>query len=470
MKVLLCVPKNNLKNPSFPIGAAYICSILKKAGCSVVVYDQNLSQRPISEVVEKYNPDLCGITAMISQFQPVTSMIREIKSVKPDTTVMLGGGLASAVPEVMLRESQANICVIGEGEVTTRNLINGLKKGDDLNSINGICFKHRGQLLKTPPQNEIFDINSDHYPDWESFNISAYSRSGNFGFGPGIKMIDMITSRGCPYRCSYCFHGIFGHVFRARNVDLIINEINMLQEQYGINGFVFRDDTFVLDRNRVTALCERLIDMDKAIFWGCNGRVDCMDSEMLRLMKRAKCITIGYGIESGSQRMIDLMKRQMDIGQAQQIVRETARLGMRPKVFLMMGMPGETEESLKDTVKFCKDVGVNTELFIATPIPGTALYSEMVANGKIVGEGEIIKRWVDWSRTVIVNMTDFSDEKLLSLKRRCEKQIFMQHVLNNYGELFRKATLFQKRFGFLNTIARSLSWIKSFYRTILGKD
>jgi anaerobic magnesium-protoporphyrin IX monomethyl ester cyclase len=464
------VPKINLKSQSFPLGAAYICSTIKKAGCSVVIYDQNLSQCPIKEFVEKYNPDICGITAMISQFEQVNALTKEVKSVKPDISVIVGGGLASAVPEFMLRESQVNICVVGEGEVTTRNLINGLKNGNDLGRIKGICFKYRDQIIKTPPQDTIFDINSDHYPDWGSFDINAYSRSGTFGFNPGIKTMDMITSRGCPYGCTYCFHGIFGHKFRARDADLVINEINMLREQYGINGFIFRDDTFVLDRNRVIRLCERLIDMNKAIFWACNGRVDRMDSEMLGLMKRAKCITIGYGIESGSQRMIDLMKRQMDIGQAKQIVWETSRLGIRPKVFLMMGMPGETEESLRDTVTFCKDTRVSAELFIATPIPGTALYSELASKGKVAGEGEIVKRWVDWSRTVVVNMTDLSDGKLLTLKRKCEKQIFLQYILNNYKELLRKAVLYQKRFGFLNMMARSLSWMISFYRTILGKD
>ena len=460
MKILLINPpirESNLSN--FPLGLSYIARVLLDNGHDISVLDINAHRWPQDEVKKKIvssDSDVAGITALITEYKYVRWLTKIIKEVNPSSKVILGGGLASAVPEIVLRRTNVDIAVIGEGEITVKEVINSLEEGKNLNNVRGIMFKENNKLHETGTRAPIKNLDEIPFPARELFPMEIYL--GNIGLGRKLvdasaRSANMITSRGCPYNCAYCFKGMWGQKFRARSPENIIEEIEELIKRYKINNIFFNDDIFVLDKKRVYSFCDKLVERNINISWECNGRVNLMDIDMLKKMRAAGCRIVSYGIESGNQEILDALNKKVTVEQAKRAIQLTWDAGILPKAYLMIGMFGETKKSVQDTIDFCKEAGPIVFGFsFTTPLPNTVLYQKAKEAGKISTEEELTEQWGSWSDTIITNLTEMSDEELKNLRDKAMKKIMVGVITTKiwkYYKVMGLKTLLQNSFSLL---------------------
>ncbi|GAI66195.1 unnamed protein product, partial [marine sediment metagenome] len=233
--------------------------------------------------------------------------------------------------------------------------------------------------------------------------------------------MNLFATRGCPYKCIYCYHDFMGQRYRHRSPDNVIAEIKCLYTHYNIKYFHFTDDEFVIKKKFVYEFCQKIKDLQKElsekITWGCGGRANLMTEELIVAMAKAGCVLIGYGIESGSQKMLNRMKKKVIVEQAKQTVRLTQKyLGWADCSF-MIGTPGETKETIQETIDFCKELNLIPEvIFFATPYPGTELYRIAIQQGKIKNEEAYVMGLGEQGEKINVNFTDFSNNELEKIK------------------------------------------------------
>jgi len=448
--------------PRFPLGLGYIASVLRNDGHDIQVIDANalkLSENGIERHIRTLTFDVVGMTGLITQFKQIQRYASIIKKIS-NAAVILGGGLASAAHEVVLRNTDVDIVVIGEGENTASELFKAIQNRATLKYVNGICFNKDGKLFRTEQRKAVDDVTSLAFPAWDLFPMERYFT--NVMCMPN-RRISIVTSRGCPYHCTFCFHGIFGHRFRSRTAENVFQEIELLFKTYGIKGFVFEDDTFVLDRKRIHVLCDLIIRERLKIYWSCNARINLMDEEILNKLKRAGCVQIAYGVESGNQAQLDRINKGITVEQAYRVIDMTKRAGIMTHGFIMIGIPGETIDTITDSIEFCKRAGLQAEFTILTPIPGTEIYQDAVESKSIKMEiDELIENWGSWLNEVLVNFTNLPDDQLIELKRGAEREIFYSYYRRNIKYIVKMLILEFKingLFAVLNRLKRGLKLI-----------
>jgi anaerobic magnesium-protoporphyrin IX monomethyl ester cyclase len=458
MKVLLINPSYGEDIiPSFPLGLAYVARVLLSAGIRVDVWDFNAPQVSISKAISRIRSashyDLVGITGMIKNYGYIKGLVHAFKHYHPETKVILGGSLATAVSQYLMENLPLDFLVIGEGEKTATELASAIASGSALDSVPGISFRDEGKVVFTPPRRFIEDLDSIPFPAWDLFPVEFYRR--NVFFDPDRSTKDryvsgqmaIIGSRGCHYKCVYCDHNIKGNKIRFRSIDNLIAEIKEIYHRNKLNNFYFWDDIFTFSKKRVMEFCERVLKEDLKIFWTCNGHVNTADLEMFRKMKEAGCYSLRYGIESGSQRILDGLKKGVKVEQAIEAVRTTVDAGLTPVMYLMVGMFGEDEATIDDTINFFDEafrqvsywsVFPQVHFFYLTPIPGTPLFEEAVARGKIKGIKEFLGSRPDFTNKPVVNLTSLPIEKLIGLRKKLEQEIdriLMERYTNYHNTL-----------------------------------
>jgi len=405
----------------FPFGLGYISGVLLEAGHEVDVLDINAKRIPEDIVLKKIKEsdyDIIGIGGLITTYKYVKWLTHEIKKIKPKTKIVLGGGVGAAIPELAFEKMNTDFIVMGEGEITITEL---LDKIDKPNSVKGICYKENGVVHRTPERELIKDLDTIPFPAWDSFPMDIYtrpiSRSG------WVKRSDMLYGRGCPFMCTFCWHN-FGHTNRLRSNDNVIEEIKLLKDKYDIKYIEFDDDCITTNREHLIEFCNRMMEEKLGLKWECSSRVNLIDEEMLRIMKKAGCNNITYGIESGSQKMLNSMRKGTTVEQGKRAIELTKKVGMRPHAGFMVGTVGETKETIQETVKFWKDINIASqrmEIFFTTPFPATQLYNYAKERGLIKNEDKYIEKLGDVADFTI-NLTDMSDEELMNLRNQAVKE------------------------------------------------
>jgi radical SAM superfamily enzyme YgiQ (UPF0313 family) len=430
MKILIIQTKETLKpNQFFPLGSSYISAILKSSGHEVDILDLNFlgSNDPdiVKEKLQKsYN--LIGISGMITGYKSVLEVSSYCKK-NSESVVVIGGPISVAVTEELMENSSADFLVLGEGEETILELCYTLSNGKAINKVKGLCFRDKkGKLVCTEPRRPNIDLDRLPFPDREGFDIEFYIFKNDSGivtrnwFGDrpdSFRMSTLITSRGCPYNCIYCDQSVFGKKWRGRSAENIVDELEMLQTLYNINAFVFLDDTFVIKKKRVMELCQEIKKRGLALEWGCNGRANLMDEEMMVAMKEAGCVTISYGIETGNKAQMEFLKRGVTVSQIAGSVRLAKKLGYRIKGYFMINHINETIETLRETTNFAKGLDLDfASCSILTPYPNTELY-EIAKKERGFDKKEA--HWTSFvMKNAMINLTrDLSLEQISKFQR-----------------------------------------------------
>lgn len=308
LKVALINPTQSTKYSQPPLGLALIAAVLEREGCQVSVLEANALKLQPEAVVPLVNADVVGLTAMTPTINTAMAIARHLKKAYPDLPIILGGTHATLLPEeTLVTAPEIDILVRGEGEGTIIELLQALEYKQPLSKILGISYRKDGGVVSNPARSKNIDMDSlpflaYHLLPWRKYKPHP-------PHGRALPFAAIITSRGCPYRCSYCSKPIFGNKFRGQSPERVVEEVAYHQRKFGIQEFAFYDDVFTLDKRRAYTIADEIIKRGLKIHWTCEARVNLVDKELLRHIKQAGCYSIAYGIESGSQEILDTLDK-----------------------------------------------------------------------------------------------------------------------------------------------------------------
>lgn len=375
LKVTLINPPQFTRYPQPPMGLALIAAVLEKEGYQVTVLDANaLGLQPEEVAASVTNADVVGLTAMTPTIGAAISTARYLKQADPNLTIILGGAHATLLPEETLANApEVDVLVRGEGEKTIIELLNALDNKQALDSIPGISYRKDGEVINNPPAPQNTDLDSlpflaYHLLPWQRYKPHP-------PHGRAYPFAAVITSRGCPYQCSYCSKPIFGSRFRAQTPERVMAEVTYYIKRFGVKEIAFYDDVFTLNQKRAYAIADEIIKAGVKIHWTCETRVNLVDKELLRHIKQAGCYAIAYGIESASQDILNTLNKDITLEQVEEAVRITREVGLQTIGYFMLASPGESPETIDKTIKLAKKLELDFAQFsVTTPFPGTRLY------------------------------------------------------------------------------------------------
>lgn len=416
---------------NFPWGIAYLSTFIKNAGYKVTFLDGQALQLPKEELaprINAYNADLIGISAFSTQYNAVRYLSEHIKTLT-DIPIVIGGPLATYQPDLTLKTTGADVCVIGDGEVTAVDLLNNYSAPE---KVKGIAYKKNGTVIRTPVQDNLVDLNQLPVPDFSIFDMEMYLRQHNAYARKEAtcRSITFITSRGCPYNCNFCSKS--SRNYRSMSPVKIHETLDMLKREFRIEEVSFGDELFLSSKKKFRELGPLLTSLN--IRWGSQARVNIMDDEFLEMVKNAGCIGLGYGIESGSQKILDNMNKKTTVNQIENVMKTTLKLKIPVKVQLIFGYPGEDEHTVRETIDLFKRVDHPGRRFnVITPIPGSKLYEDSIAQGLIRDEPAYLSA-IEKSfgvGKVHVNFTQWPDDEIYPRKRAAEETMRRNYMNNS---------------------------------------
>jgi len=425
-KILLIIPPLRLESvPCFTYSLPVIASALEKAGYEVEIldfelYKHEINKIDISKLILSKDFDIVGMSGLITSYTFIQKIIHIIKKQYPKKKVILGGALASSIPEHALNVMGADIIVYGEGVVTIVNLMNALNTKQDLKSVKGIYYKDDEEIIKTEPQPLIRNLDEIPRAAYHLMDMEKYINPNPIA---GFKRnLPFFTSLGCTGRCTFCFR-LYGKCsYRLYSTSRVIKDMKFLIKKYKIRHFEFEDEHFLVAKERVKGLCKEIIKQKLRVSWSCISRADSITPEIVEVIKKAGCVFVGIGIESGSQTILDNMKKDVKVDQIKKALRILRKAKLAHGGTMMFGMVGENKQTIQETIDFCKEMKHDTPFFWTTPYPGTEIYNNLKNEGRIKDEKAFFMQLSD-AYKFIINLTDFSDEEAKWWKNYLQKQI-----------------------------------------------
>ena len=385
-----------------PLGISILAAELIELGYDVRLLDDSI--RTLDEIKEGMAwGDVVGISALT----PNARRARELGKISREEfgkPTILGGPHPTTNPEFFLDAGAADICVQGEGDETLPEILDKINGPDQWGSIEGITFMKDGEMCKNDRRALVKDVDAIPFPAYQLWDIQEYMR---IMVNPGVTAI---TSRGCPYACTFCDAEMTPRQYRSMNPERTVDLIELILDTYNPPQIIFFDDLFTIQRKRVIAICKEIIRRNLSFEWLCESRVDTMDFEMLRWMRRAGCVKIAYGLESGSPRLLNTMKKGVTPEKIRHGSKLNRQLGMYFKFFILYGFPEEIHEDHRATEDIVKETRPDSVcVALLQPIPGTALY-EQLKDSLIHDVAEIEFHY--WHSTETFKHPTFSHEEL----------------------------------------------------------
>ncbi len=467
MKVALVSPNSFSMLKDFldvcgpPLGLGYIASYLREHGeHTVKVIDSltlNYSNQQIASEIEAFNPEVVGVsffsTPMVYDAMETT---REIKKRRNDLFIVAGGvHVTFAARQTLWECNEIDVVVRGEGEKIMLNLLNNCNNKEKccLKRIKGITFRENKEIIETPPETLVQNLDSLPFPAFDLLPMDKY-RLGKKRFAT------MITSRGCPFKCIYCSSSrLYGSKWRCRSPMNIIQEILLLKKRYGIDEIEFLDDNFMLNPSRAEKIAEKIREENIKISWTCSSRVDTISRfpRILKKLKDAGCHAIYVGVESGSQKVLDFIGKKINLSQARKAIKAIKEAGIDSVASFILGFPCETRKDMEKTVKFALELDPTYVQFtLATPYPGTPLYE------KALKERLLLER--DWRKydvlTPVLKVEGISPRELTYLLRKAYMSFYMRPKFLLTQLRKRNFFLFKKILkAFVTYVKEEFSWI-----------
>lgn len=465
MKLLLMRPQSRIRK-IIPMGIMYIAGYLRKympeVETEIIDLRQgDLSNQEITELIKKSAPDIVGISAVSMEAKVTHKLIECVKEADKSIKAIIGGPYATSLSHLALKDNNVLCCIIGEGEETARELLSQISVHADsdifsvLSSVRGIAWSRNGEYVKNSAREYIADLNSIPMPVYDLINLMEYFRS--FGTHSGLQAhseySSIFTSRGCPYNCIYC-HDIFGKKIRYHSAERVIDEIQLLCTMYGVKEIHIEDDSFNLNRDRVKAIFSTIIEkgFDLKIAFPNGIRADHVDDEILNLFKKAGVYRLAYGIETGSLRVQEQIKKRLNLDVAKEAIELTTQKGISTHGFFMFGFLGETREDMLKTVDFALRSGLHTASFsFVIPQMGTQLYHTAIEAG--YNFDNIDTDQLNPGDTEI-NISAVSTEELHRMRRMAYKQFYLNpmRIIKLYLTTPRKLILFRSFLVFLTNV------------------
>lgn len=371
MKVILVYkpdePIKGIQQNIIPNGLLYISAFLLKNGIDSEVL--NLYRQGVDVILDRF-PNIVGISCFTFNRHACLELARQLKEKQKDIKIVFGGPHSTIMYRQLLDLDFIDAIVLGEGEETFLELVKACKKGDPLDNVKGIAYKRQGRIIDNGPREPVQDLDTLPFPA----QFFKYKR--------------LMTSRGCPGKCIFCDSPVlWGCKVRLRSAKNVVDEIELLQKKYGLNSFIISDDTFTFSKERTIEICKEIIKRGLKITWDCRSRVNYICEERLRWMKRAGCSIISYGVESGSPKILQGLKKGFNLDQVKQAARITRNCGIALNFYLIVGSPGETDDTIRETMTLIEETKPTSIFtFIMQLTPGTELYERSKSKGIITDD------------------------------------------------------------------------------------
>lgn len=382
--LLINSPYPATETPQIPVGLSYIAAVLEKAGIEVQVQDflvQDYSKDKLTEKISDFSPEIIGINSVTMNFPIASRIIKDCKEIDENILAVIGGPHVSFTAEdTLINSPWFDAIVIGEGEQTMLSLATGTKKFEE---IDGLAYKNNGTVKKTAPRKWNENLDELPVPARHLFPTSLYF--------PRNPKSGMITGRGCPFDCIFCVgHQMVGRKKRYRNTKLVVDEMEQILE-LGFKGINIVDDLFTLNKKHIYSICDEIKSRHLKFKWTCFSRVDTVDKELLSVISDAGCDCICFGVETADPNMLKTINKKITLKEVRNAVDMTQKAGIEAMVSFILGLPGETEDTVINTIEFMHELKASCALHALAPFPGTAIWYKAKEFGiKILTD--------DWSR------------------------------------------------------------------------
>ena len=441
-----------------PLGLLYIAAHLKAAGFSVKIIDTETSDNWLDELREvmKENVLLTGVGVMTGyQIKGAIEFSRAVKQISPSVPVVWGGLHPSFLPQQTIEHKLVDIVVIGEGERTLTELAKKIQNAQSPESVTKIVFKKHGgkngEVVHTPPDDHSLDMDSLKLPDYSLVDVEYYANHRRKFMGERARCLDLNTDRGCPNRCGFCYNLKFNHRrWREMSAEKVLEGIEFLTNKYNLDAVNFTADNFFMDKKRVLKICTGLIDRGINIAWHADMRIDTFlryEDGILDLMKRSGCAELTFGVESGSDRILGLIDKDIRVCDVLEAHSRVKKFGFRVNYHFMVGFPGETPADIRETVKLIYTLLTSYEHTctfgpsIYIPYPGTPLFDRSVEMG--FKPPDSLEGWIDydWQQTPAFPWLNSRDKRYLkevqtvSMMAKTPPSSFRGRFLRKYGLL-----------------------------------
>lgn len=425
MKILLVHPPNQLVYDKFsrapikrlPIGIAYVAAYMEQHGYDVSVLDPEALDLGSSEILSRVtdlSPDVIGFSCTTPLFPIAVQLAEDIKKLLPHVKIIIGGPHISAMPAQSLEASSAiDFVVFGEGEESLLELIRALEHSGPYGGIAGVGYREGGRATLGPPRPYIQDIDSLPFPARRLFPMDRYRDPLHYDEPYTL----LVTSRGCPFKCVFCASSVtWGRRVRMRSTENVLKEIDEVVKEYGIRNITFADDTFTLNRERTIEICKGIVERGYDIRFLCSSRVDTIDESRLEWLQKAGCKVISFGIETGNPDIMKVVLKGINLDQVVSTFAMVKKYGITVHSSYIIGNPGDTHETIEQTIQFALDSGTDEAQFsISTPFPGTDLWKSALEKGLISSQDFSSYKWY---YSVAANLSHVKDEDLIEYQRK----------------------------------------------------
>ena len=415
-------PIGSHKHPPFtPLGLGYLASVLEKSKYDVNIIDcqaLDINYEEFKTELNKKQADIVGITSTTLTYKSALKIIKIAKEVWPKTITLLGGPHVTFWDKESLKECpELDIVVRKEGEETFLDIVGRIEEGKTYYDTLGTTCRKKEKIIKNDDRPYIENLDDLPFPAHHLWPLERLTKHG-------IIIFPIISSRGCVYWCDFCTTvRMFGRRYRMRTPKNVVDELQYLKKRFGANRFTFYDDAFTVDQDRVLAICREIKNRNLKIEWDCETRVDMVTKELLVEMKNAGCASIWFGVESGSQKVLDAMRKGISPSQIVKAFKWAKEAGLITVAGVVLGFPGETKETIEETTKFIEKLNPNdVGYYIATPYPGTPLYNKVVEEG--------ILRITDFNKfdtaTPLFEMGTMTGDELRDIRERAFQRFYLR--------------------------------------------
>lgn len=418
------------------LGFGSMCHQLEKQGHTVEIFDcptLGLDLHTVAKVVETLRPDMVGISSTTPSFNDACKLAKAVKEGNPHCIIVMGGPHVSFEDYAALQKPYVDVVVRGEGEATISDLATSLETGEPLKNVLGITYKEDGVIRRNPDRPFIQDLDRLSV-SYHKLPMSRYTLKGT-------NYATIMSSRGCPYGCIFCASSrLHGKPWRSKSAERVVQEVQHLKDTYRVKHIEFLDDLFTFNTKRVKDICTRLIQEKVDIQWFCSSRVDTISKKLMATMKKAGCSGLYMGIESGCQRVLNILRKGITIQQIEAAFAWAKEVNIETVGTFILGTPGETPRDIRQTIRFAKKVNPDYAQFtFCTPYPGTALYHYAKNNNLLLTR--------DWSRYTtmepVLKVPDVSTTELQKLFKEAYRRFLP-------SALFKLIT--KKKIGFAGKI------------------
>ncbi|MBI4691259.1 MAG: cobalamin B12-binding domain-containing protein, partial [Nitrospirae bacterium] len=413
-----------------PLGIAYLAAVLEEKGYKVSIIDAFAEMMDINRVedrIKAVSPDVIGITGMTPVIDNALRVARISR--KHAKHIVLGGPHVSVVGKKIFEQCpDIDYAVRGEGETIIASLMDALGSGKGIGNVPGIITRD----IENPPASFVDNLDSIPFPARHLLPNERYRYILSSG-----KITTMFTSRGCPYHCIFCDKAVFGSKWRARSAANVLDEIELINRDLRVNSIIFYDDLFTLKKERVIEVCQGILEKGLRIEWKCEGRVNIVDDDVLKLMRRAGCSMIAYGVESGNRKGLDYLNKGTNVAQIKRAFELTRKAGIKPMAYFVLGIPVETYEDELRTIDFAKEIRpAYAQFSVLSPTPGTRLYEDAIRMGwyrEVDAQNPMDK---DLRRPAIIN-ENWDEDKLNKILREAHRKFYLSpwYILERLREI-----------------------------------